>query len=224
MRKVTMALALLAVVAMAGTSFAGTVFNYGDMEVIVEKNEAFTYANLDSYMVKIGGAAAFGNISIAGIVSQSTKFELLWDEELEIEYEAPVATPWNISMPTAHKAVDTHFMFGAADVAAIPGTTFSETNDKSNPAGVSVVASYYAGLGTFSSNAGAGIAFGAPLAAGTDFMQVVVPTGSTVYLNMLTPINGVDTPVAIPVGIPEPGTVMLLIAGALCLAVARFRK
>jgi hypothetical protein len=229
MRGYKMLLALVAVLAMVGTTFAGTAINMPGLTITDEVTAGFAYAGLNSYTVRVGGPTAFANVKLLNNaktalqnVSQSTKFEMLWDDVNQVEYEAAIPTPWSISMPTAHKAVDSHFMFALPGVL-VPGSTFAETNDKSNPAGITSVSGYIAGLGTFTSTGG--FAFGTPFADGTAFMQVVLPsTVSGCWLRLTTPINGVDTVVDKYVGVPEPGTIALLIGGALCLVAVRFRK
>ena len=56
-------------------------------------------------------------------------------------------------------------------------------------------------------------------------MQVVVPTGSTAYLTITGKLAGDTwtlTDVAIPT--PEPSTILMLLAGSLCLLAVRSRK
>jgi hypothetical protein len=229
MNKFTIVVALTAVfVAMAEASRAGSPILPPSFSWTEELTVGFNEPNLMSFTYRLGGVQAMSDIMIVArnrfnkaIVSQSTKFELVWDEETETEIERPIPTPWLISMPTRHKAVDTHFLFAMPGVL-VPGSVFSETNDKSNPAGIPAVSGYTAGLGTFS-NVG-GFAFASPLLDGTAFMQVVVPrtTWGPLAVSFITPINGVDTRVWL--WTPEPGTVAMLIAGAGCLGVLRFRK
>jgi hypothetical protein len=227
MRSLKMVLTMVSVLGMAGITLAGTAINIPGLHVTWEYTAGFHYPNLHSYTVRVGGVAAFADVKLLNTptelatVSQATKFELLYDEATDTEYESPISTPWLISMPTAHKAIDTHFLFAMPGVL-VPGSTFTETNDKSNPAGIATVSGYYAGLGTF--NTTGGFAFGEPLADGTPFMQIVLPASvSAFWLRMTVPINGVDTVVDIWPE-PEPGTIAMLIGGALCLVVVRFRR
>ena len=232
MRSLKIVLAILAVLAMTGMTFAGTPITLPGLTVTDEPTAGFTNAGLNSYTVKVGGPAAFADIKLLAEpaislaqVSQSTKMEILWDEVNEVEYESPIPTPWLISMPTGVKSFDTHFLFALPGVL-VPGSTFSETNDKSNPSGMSpnpTSTGYWNGLGNFTSVGG--FAFGSPLADGTPFLQVVLPKSvNGCWLRMTTPIGGVDTVINKWVGVPEPGTIALLIGGALCLVAVRFRK
>jgi hypothetical protein len=212
----------------AGTTRAGSPINPSSFSWSEELTAGFNEPNLMSFTYRLGGVQAISDVVVVArnrfdkaTVSQSTKFELVWDEETETEIERPISTPWLISMPPRHKAVDTHFLFAMPGVI-VPGSVFSETNDKSNPAGIPVASGYTAGLGTFSSVGG--FAFASPLLDRTAFMQVVVPTTTwgPLAVSFITPINGVDTRVWL--WTPEPGTVAMLIAGAVCLGVLRFRK
>jgi hypothetical protein len=229
MRSLKMVLTMVAVLGMTGMTFAGTSVPVPWLRITVERTPDFHYPGLTSYLVRVGGVAAFADVKLLAepktklaTVSQSTKFEMVWDEQTESEVEVAISTPWLISMPSAHKVVDTHFLFAMPGVL-VPGSTFTETNDKSNPAGIASSVFYRAGLGTFDSTGG--FAFASPLADGTPFMQVVLPASVTAcWLRMTVPLNGVDTVVDRLVIDPEPGTIAMLIGGALCLVAVRFRK
>lgn len=221
-------MAVTVFMATAEASRAGSPINPSSFSWREEPTAGFNEPNFWSFTYRIEGLQAFSDVVIVArnrfdkaIVSQSTKFGLVWDEETETEIEQPIPTPWLISMPPRHKAVDTHFLFAMPGVL-IPGSVFSETNDKSNPAGIPVASGYTAGLGTFSSVGG--FAFASPLPYNAPFMQVVVPTSTRgpIAVSFVTPINGVDTRVWL--WTPEPGTVAMLIAGAVCLVVVRLQK
>jgi len=211
MRNLKMVLAMVAILAMASTSFAGVT--------IAVLENASPAEGLSSYNVLVGGAQAFADVNIAGGVVQSNMFQMDWDT---MEEEV-VPTVWLAGMPTAFKAIDTHYLFAMPGIV-VPGAVFTETNDKSNQGGIAPAYGYYAGLGTFGCEPGSGFALAAPLADNSPFLQVVIPTGSSVVLSFMAPVDGVDTQFSQVIGVPEPGTIMLVIAGALCLLVARYRR
>lgn len=229
MNKFMIAAALMAVLlATTGAAFAEYIGHIGSLTWSCEPTAGFNLPGLYSTTYRLGNVQALSDIMVVkspgsltkANVSQSTKFEVLWDEETETEYESPVPTPWLISMPTAHKAADTHFLFAMPGVI-VPGSVFSETNDRSNPAGIASSAGYYAGLGTFSSVGG--FAFASPLPDRTLFMQVVTPaSGWEGVVSFVTPINGIDHRVWLVT--PEPGTVAMFVAGAACLVVVGWCK
>lgn len=216
MRNMKMALVVLAVLAMAGTSFAGL-----EVSVVQQADPSPGYW---SYLVSAGGVDTFVNINIDGTVVQANKFE-----ETFLDPPAPawaaIPTVWGPpAMPVSMKAMDTHFMF--AKPSLVLGNTGNETNNAyDNPDAptsiIPVASSFYAGLGTFKSDAGSAFTFNGAPAVGTPFMQIVIPAQTGVMLTGTT--NGGGR-IEQWVGVPEPGTIALLIAGALCLVVARFRK
>ena len=61
-----------------------------------------------------------------------------------------------------------------------------------------------------------------------NLMQVVIPAGTWAELSgIAVDLGAAGLPkvaCGVGMGVPEPGTIVLLIAGALCLVVARFRK
>jgi hypothetical protein len=68
-----------------------------------------------------------------------------------------------------------------------------------------------------------GFSLAVPLSgAYRDFMRVVLPEGGTTTLNF-TYVDGVEREASILIGIPEPGTIMLLLTGMLCLVGVRRR-
>lgn len=215
MRKVTLALAVLAVVAMASTSFAGTMmYSYGDVVFTVSETPGFAYEGLDSYLVQTTGTNAFVTPVIEGTVHQAN-----------MKYAAvtPSGFPGDLMGMPEPLAVDTHFGFLQGDAIVVPGGSIVETNDGE---AISAYPPFTYGFGTFATVNYNFTFAGAGVLDGLDFMQVVIPKGTTVYLtgSCVDVANTVSYDFSVPVGIPEPGTVIMLIAGALCLAVARFRK
>ncbi|MCX7424623.1 MAG: PEP-CTERM sorting domain-containing protein [Planctomycetia bacterium] len=210
MRNMKMALVVLAVLAMASTAFAGLV--------ITVDAPTIPLAGYESYLVRASGADTFVNINIDGTVVQSNKFDELFDPPYGF---APIPTVWLPGMPTLHKAMDTHMMMAKPSLTL--GVTGNETNDGYEDATpiIPSASSYWCGLGTFRSDAGSAFTFSAQLGANSPFMQVVIPAGTMVVLSGTTEGGGV---IRQTLGVPEPGTIALLIAGALCLVVARFRK
>jgi hypothetical protein len=208
MRNLKIALALVVVLAMAGTTFAGIT-----MTVVQQADPA---PGLQSWLVKIYGAPqAFKDVNILGnMVHQANKY----GDGLDM----PTCFIDEVPSGGSERTCDTHFMF---EMTGVMLGDYWETNDTSNPAGLTPDDSKYQfGMGDFVFDTGTGFSVRDPLAEGADFMQVVLEEGTVVLLSFWTPVNEVDTLFEQPVGIPEPGTVVMLIAGALCLVVIRFRK
>jgi len=209
-----MILALVAVLAMSGMSFA---------EFTIDATQTGTIGDtLEVWLVTAGGAKTFKDVKIDIPVHQVNMFGGYPSKA--------VSTCFLESMPPTegYEGADTHFMFSESALSLqTPGSNFTnnETNDKSNPAGLvdTEGAGFKFGLGGFDGTAD-GFALGAPLAAGSPFMQVVIPKGAIGFLTGLAVADGVEVPILQQVGVPEPSTVLLLVAGFACLLVARFRK
>lgn len=215
-----MILALVAVLAIAGVSFA-------ELTITVEQ-QADPWEGLQSFLVKTTGADSFDGVMIAGAVHQTN---------------ADFGAGLNPSMFAdsldmyggAGKQFDTHFMFNAGDALKVNESMFKETNSKANEMNITSpapgVVNWY-GLGTFDTSNGTGLAGTGSVFVETwnltdtfNFMQIVIPTNTQVLLTGLAAIEGgVEVRFSQVVGVPEPSTVLLLVAGFACLLVARFRK
>lgn len=217
MRNMKMALVVLAVLAVASTSFAGPMLN-------ATKVGDVGGGNLEAWLVSSTGTNALQDITIVdGIVyNASVKSGFSFPPTVYLEdLEAGGAPPDVV-------AVDTHFLFSRNDVLIGSGAG-AETNDGSN----SYTLDTYGGIvkygkGTFTGAMAFAVKPDLDPLAGFDIMQVVIPKGAAYFVTAMAadpslegaPIGKVQT----LVGVPEPGTIALLIAGALCLVVARFRK
>jgi hypothetical protein len=224
MRNMKMALVVLALLAVASTSFAG-------FEITVTKQaDPYPGYGYESYMVKVGGGAdSFNDINIAGTVVQSNKFEETFLDPPAAPW-APIGTIWGPpAMPPLAKAMDTHFMVAKPTVGVgVDGAGVETNNAYANPDAptsiIPVASSYYTGLGTFTSTKGALFVVRPAPAISANFLQVVIPAGTQVMLtgtwSSTTETGGIQQ----AIGVPEPGTIALLIGGLLCLVVVRFRK
>jgi hypothetical protein len=213
MRKTNMALALVGVVAMTGVASAVSLTR-------VIPTAGFDVEGFESYTVLLGGKTTFGDINIEGTVVQSNRFDEDWNYDPPVWM--PIATAWDVGMPAAHKAMDTHLLFPKPVV--VLRETGIETNDawgrEEADRLVPTESRYMCGLGTFTSEHLAAFALPAILPPDSPFMQVVIPAGTQVHLTGKTAGGVIDQ----YIGVPEPGTLVLLVAGSLCLLVARSRK
>jgi hypothetical protein len=214
MRNMKMALVVLAVLAVASTSFAGPMMTATKIGTPA--------AGLEAWLISSTGTNALQDIMVDGAVHQSSV-------KSGFSYPATVYLEnFGEGTPEDVIATDTHFLFGAVDVLIGSGAG-SETNAGGNPYTLPTYdGAVKYGMGTFSG----GMAFAIkpelnPL-AGFDIMQVVIAAGSMVPITAMAADPSVTgSPigqVGCVAGVPEPGTIALLIAGALCLVVARFRK
>ena len=216
MKNVTTVLALMAVLAMAGTTLADVGLS-GNLP-----GDGTDLGNgLTSYTLTVNEeTAVFGFVSITDGVHQSNLISPVWDPDVGAMVDQVTPTVFLPSMPPTLVAVDTHFLF--PDTAGLGvGITETEGNDKSDPAGVADYG-YFCGIGEFEMVGG--FTFASALAPGADFMQIVLPTGGLVMLDFTMPVEGANVDFSIPVGVPEPSTILMLIAGGLCLLAIRFRK
>lgn len=230
-------LALVAVLAMAGTTFA-------DLNITIELTDTFDGApyDLEVYTVNVQGAKTFGSIAIDGLVHQV-------NEEFNDVLKTSIYADDIVF--SANAKYDTHFLLSTSDVVVTHQSALVETNNNSNPAGLAghnnPVYVYldidnpdkvnkYFGLGIFS-GAGpqegmsddVGITLEGTAAAdalgqyGCDFMQVVILAGTEVTL-MGT--YGNDEVFSQTIGelVPEPSAILMLLVGSLCLFGVRFRK
>jgi hypothetical protein len=228
MRNWTMALVLLAVLAMTDTSYAG-------LEVCIDLSATQpTVPGYTSWLIKLGGARSFSDIGIwksssrivPATVVQSNYFDENWD--FDPPRMDPVATVWGPngpSMPPNQKKIDTHMMIAKPGIML--GKTGVETNTAYGPDGfgdppvtiLPVTSNYYTNLGTFTSEHRAAFSLAAPLPAGTPFMQIVIPDGTNFWM-----IVDTDAGRVVATLLPEPSTIVTLIIGAACVVGFRWRR
>ena len=219
MKNVTTVLALMAVLAMAGTTFA-------DVGLFSGNHLGTDLGNgLNSYTLTVKEeTTVFGFFSITGGVHQANQISagFEWDPDAGEMVEVAIITPtlFMPSMPPDLVTVDTHFLF-AEDAGLGVGITKTEGNDKSDPAG-EAADGYFCGIGGFEMVGG--FTFASALVPGDDFMQIVIPSGVGIMFNYTMPVEGVDVEFSQFIGVPEPSTILMLIAGGLCLLAIRFRK
>lgn len=187
---------------------------------------------LTSYVISVMGASVFTDVNVVDFGSwlrgTPTPLEV---HQVNHSFVSPppqwIASIWMDEVPPASEVYDTHFMSSsdACDLLKL-GHVALETNDSMSPTGVDK--DFYGfdyGMGTFTSTPTDGFFLSSVSETLTPFMRVVVPcsysdrwcvTGDTV-------VDGEVVPFAV-YKVPEPGTVAMLIVGALCLTAVRLRK
>jgi len=216
-----MILALVAVLAIAGTSFADLAVNVSDG---VDLGNGLT-----SYLVTTTGASGFKGLTIDGGVNQ------VWTQLGATETQTPtdvIATSNPNGAPA--RAADTFFIFKTGSTALSPIVAAGAISETNTLAGSPVALEpdfggflqYKAGLGSIGDPI-AEFGFGQDVynvANELQLLQVVIPTGTQVFLTGTGGNAGLSWAINTPIGVPEPSTVLLLVAGFACLLVARFRK
>ena len=217
MKNLMMVLALAAVVAIAGTTFADVNINVSGpvASTLIPGYDIFTLSvvNDEPYL---------GFITIDGLVVQANTFATEYPPPDYVATEVVVPTVWNNPGPPNPVHIDTRLLVTTAGGTYL-GTPV-ETNDKSQTEATPLAQGFTVGLGTF--DMGGGIGYSTPIAAGTPIMQVVLPAGTTVPVIVSGMIAGSPSDIAwsVPVGVPEPSTILMLLAGSLCLLGVRNRK
>ena len=215
MKNLMMVLALAAVVAIAGTTFADVNINVSGpvASTLVPGYDIFTLSvvNDEPYL---------GFIKIEGLVVQANTFTTEYPPPDYEPVEVVVPTVWNNPGPPNPKEIDTHLLVTTAGGVFL-GTPV-ETNDKSLSAPYQIQG-FTLGMGTF--DMGGGIGYATPLAAGTPFMQVVQSQANHSLFRVTGYFAGSPNDVAWSVSLlPEPSAFLMLFAGGLCLLTMRFRK
>ena len=214
MKSLKIILALVLVLGMTGTSFA--TFTIG----LTETFDANLAAGLRSFTIHTTGAVAFQDLALSGVHQLNMDFGTI----------TPSIYPADLFGNPISLANDTHLLFPSTDILIGAGA-FTETNINNNPASINmalIAPLNEAGIGTF--GGGTAFAFKAEAAtaalAGLDLMQIVIQTGSTVFLTGIAIDNATETPIALnlQIPVPEPSTILMLLAGSLCLLAVRSRK
>ena len=211
MKNLTVALALVAVLAMVGTTFAG-------LEISV--SEGVDLGNgLTEYVVSTKGVNSYSGVVLDGV-----------HQAFSDPYNSgsPTQTPYidsfNPFQPNAEalKAADTYLMFTAGDISQ-PSESLSETLGTGSPLGAPTGGAY--GVGTFGS-VGCDFAFlGGDESTFRELLHVVIPTGATALMTgNAADGQGVGYAINEVIGVPEPSTILMLVAGGLCLLAVRRRK
>ena len=84
----------------------------------------------EAYVIRVGGATTFFDINIQGTVVESSRFVV--DED----YDPPrveVVQTWHPGMPTSHKGMDTHFMFGTIGLLIVGESVLRRTTHTGVP-------------------------------------------------------------------------------------------
>ncbi len=214
MKNLKMVLALVAVLAMAGTTFA-------DLSITVTQL-ADPAAGLEAYLVSTTGASGFKDLTIDGGVHQTW-----WDS-----YGTTMPTPYDnipAGMPNATlgKAADTHFIFNGLDPIVAAGSIGEANSKAGSPIAGDLGMPLMPGLGSIGLT-GTEFGFGQDVydvATSLELMQVVIPAGTVVMLTGTGGDAGVSWGIQQPIGeVPEPSTILMLLAGSFCLLAVRNRK
>ncbi|NLE37808.1 MAG: PEP-CTERM sorting domain-containing protein [Pirellulaceae bacterium] len=221
------ALTLVAVLAMVSVSMAQTYDIGGGLSITVGAPVALE-GNLVSYTLTGNGVTGWQGLVIEGSVHQ---VHPTWVAT------TPFSDSYTMMGGTAAAMVyDTHIIRYADFTETGAGVPITETCDGTttgvDTSGFGTLTKL--GMGTFAMAPlhAIGVASATP-PANVDFMQVVIPVGDLVYLKGIAGglVEGVareyqitaENPNGIAIGVPEPGTIMLLLSGVLCLMGIRRR-
>ena len=187
-----------------------------DWEIDVTRN-ADPAAGLESYTLSIEVISGYGPKAFQDFLMTDV-------HQTHGDYQASIPTVytddfWDETELCEYGKYDTHFLFAESDVV---GTQKEyETNDDSNPAGLPFYEYFeLVGIGMFQVDGA--FEFAGPLPDGFEFMQVVVLSGTSTKLHFMADENG--EMVARSVHVPEPSTILMLLAGSLCLLTAGYRR
>ncbi|HBO46303.1 MAG TPA: hypothetical protein DD670_20730 [Planctomycetaceae bacterium] len=212
-------LTLVAALAMTSVSMAALTITVSDPVDLADPLD-----QLEAYTVNVKGANVFLNVAIDGLVHQmNADFGMLnpslWTDSLGM-FGGAAANPY-----------DTQFLLPSTQaVIAVPFAVPTESNDATNPGGLAAGAfggvNKY-GMGMFNVGAGEWGSASINMETGVDLMQIVLRKGDLVGVTLRGAGDGGQGPLSfsVQVGgvIPEPGTIMLLLTGALCLLGLRRR-
>jgi hypothetical protein len=170
---------------------------------------------LDRWFIRMGGVLAMSNIKVSGFVHQGNRMVI---DPPDPDYLYPYI--WANQAPTyIDPAFDTHMLISEPFVHV---GEFIETNDKSNPGHHSTgSASRFYGMGTFDAT-GCGWGLGAVCAPDTPMIQLVILPGAFNSISGIVSDGVTERAFVIPD--PEPGMVVMLVAGAVCLLGMRRKK
>ena len=203
------ALAMVAVLAMASVSMAAVTVDVVDNGILTSAGPDV----LHSYTVILSGTKALGGntpettLTIDGAVYQvnaqnfGQDYPSIWSNEIDT---ASGMVPELVTY-------DTHFLIPSTGLTMVGD--IAETCDDGNSTGIP--GSGQSGFGTLT-----GTAFGftqATVFDGTPLLQVVIEEGSTVTLKGMADDAGTPVSIETVIGVPEPGTIIMLVAGVLCL-------
>ncbi|HLA85477.1 MAG TPA: PEP-CTERM sorting domain-containing protein [Thermoguttaceae bacterium] len=220
------ALAMVAVLAMAGVSYAGYTVDLTNGVSAAVSDPIDLEFGKTAYTVTFYGTQAWRGLYVDGQVHQV--FGGMAPAQTPYQGDLPGAVPPTIN-PSPY---DTHFMFAASTMSVGQQTdglietcsTLNEnglTQDYTHYAGMLKVA--HPGLGTFNTvgpTKDLAFAFTGEIpVAGYGLLYVVLEDNDLVYLRgqAANAAATIQVPVNVPIGVPEPGTIAMLIAGALCL-------
>jgi hypothetical protein len=212
MRYITISLALLAVAAMTNVAMAAITVSLLPNPLGPDLSDPADM--LVGYTVHITGSNAFQDLRVIGAVHQ-----------MNMNYGSLTPTGWDTDLAAdpAAKPFDTHLITPAAGINAIE-TVVTETNDNSNPGGFAAYA--YApfncyGMGTFDASGVAYAVKGPMDPAGYDVIYIVLRKGD--WVSLTGKCVDVAQGTLVDFVFPEPGTLIMLVAGALCLLGIRRR-
>jgi hypothetical protein len=231
------AMTLVAVLAMSGVSMGDITYDVGEGITATVSDGVDLGYDLMAYTVNFKGTQGFEGLWVDGAVHQVWNWD--WDDDTGY-----VQTPFDGDCEKPYKAdedirpFDTCWAFSeySGELPDTPMETSSTGNEHNLPpiltharSDVNEDQEAWGGLGTIDGR-GTNSAFkfgwsGEIPTEGFDILYAVIPTGQQVFLNGL--VANADRTViveaSVPIGVPEPGTVLMLLAGALCLLGIRRR-
>ena len=215
------ALSFVTLLAMVGTSFAaiGMDFDYKDLGNGLIQYKIYAFGTDGDKPSVIDGICVQGGQGVHNVAIPSGGIPaVIFD------------TDWNdFMMDPALKEFDSHFITPAGGYKML-GPTPTETNDGTNPAGLpetnTYCLPYSIGLGTLTSSVDTALGFQADPSGQTYVLQFVTPRANykNIFITGFVRGPGIDQPIAMPLFIPEPGTIAMLVFGGLCLVGIRLRK
>ena len=224
--KKTIVIVLAAVVLLVGTS----AMAHGEISMTVTNNGvvATGAVNLVSYTIGItsttGTADTFEGLRIfadEACTTLATNLHNVWAEDVSHNLEPSINVDYwvdGFTKDAAWKVYDTHILLSG--ITEVPTGSLTETNDGTNPAGLTLekFSGYPAlsGLGSFGHGATDAFTVLGQFATPKDFLQIVIPEGDSVWLSVNILDAGQKTQFA-GTQVPEPATMTALALGGLAL-------
>ncbi len=215
------ALSLVALLAMVGTSFAaiGMDYDYKNLGNGLIQFQVYAFGTDGDKPSVIDGICVHGGQGVHNVALPSGGIPAVVFD-----------TDWNdFMMDPALKEYDTHFITPPGGYQML-GPTPTETNDGTNPAGLPAKNAYNMpylnGMGTLSSAQDTAFGFTADPSGKTYVLQLVTTFEEALAGNVVVTgfvrTGGIDQPFCVI--FPEPSTFAMLVLGALCLVGIRIRK
>ncbi len=236
MKSLKMILALVLVLAMTGTTFAA--FTLGPYTIDGhEAGDGTDIGNgLTSYTITVAGASVFKQITIGSGVHQVWTSGFGGPAQPTLYSDTITLLGWPDNAGAT--AADSFFIFKNAGTPITPtlaAGSIAESNTLGGSpiadgglGGFPTMADYKQGMGTIGDPVGEfgfGILDFDPSTDTLTLMQVVLLEGTSVVMTGILGVEGSSDSIgSLVVGVPEPSTILMLLAGSLCLLAVRSRK